>query len=61
MSKKFYEIVAYQKNGFVSNEWSICFYRDRQKTKDKCAELNKQDNDTLYYAYERKFEDEERF
>lgn len=54
---KFYEIVAYQENGFASSEWTVCFYKDRQKAKDKCAELNKQDNNTLYAACERKFED----
>lgn len=57
MTKKFYEIVAHQENGFASSKWTVCFYKDRQKAKDKCAELNKQNEDTLYYAYERKFED----
>ena len=57
MTEKFYEIRAYQENGFASSEWSVSFYKNKDKARKKCSELNQNDKNTLYDICERIFDD----
>lgn len=55
--KFFYQVSKYQEHGFASSTTTIGTYLSKEKAKEVCKQLQKEDSNSWYDVHERKFDD----